>query len=479
MRYGITRKWITTNLFLLLLLVICAEAFFISSMYTSYYDGVRRAMDNRFYSISGSLKVTGIQQSDSAAAAQDRALLLRQMVEQFDAKDRFELMLLRTGGQVMATSSGLLPDKSVPEDYSIAAQSPYGRGEKIYFTDAGEKVMAVSYLVPYAADDIVAVRLLTSLTLVDKQLTELLLISLLVGAAVLLFSISSGLFFIKGIVQPLNEVEATARRIARGELGIRIDQQYDGEVGRLCDTINHMAQELQRTEQMKNEFISSVSHELRTPLTSIKGWMETLMHLPPGDKNYTKGMEIISKETDRLYDMVEELLDFARLQSGVKMEFRPLDLVAEVSDAVLMMQARMNQQGILLQYEEPQLPLPVFADANRLRQVFINILDNAVKYSCAGSTIFIDFLQDGESAFVEIKDQGRGIAPDDLENVKQKFFKARNSVRGSGIGLAVVDEIVKAMDGEVNIASTLGKGTTVTVRLPLLGAKGPVPENMV
>ena len=161
------------------------------------------------------------------------------------------------------------------------------------------------------------------------------------------------------------------------------------------------------------------------------------------------------------------------------MEFRPLDLVAEVSDAVLMMQARMNQQGILLQYEEPQLPLPVFADANRLRQVFINILDNAVKYSCAGSTIFIDFLQDGESAFVEIKDQGRGIAPDDLENVKQKFFKARNSVRGSGIGLAVVDEIVKAMDGEVNIASTLGKGTTVTVRLPLLGAKGPVPENMV
>ena len=115
-------------------------------------------------------------------------------------------------------------------------------------------------------------------------------------------------------MQPLNEVEATARRIARGELGIRIDQQYDGEVGRLCDTINHMAQELQRTEQMKNEFISSVSHELRTPLTSIKGWMETLMHLPPGDKNYTKGMEIISKETDRLYDMVEELLDFARLQ---------------------------------------------------------------------------------------------------------------------------------------------------------------------
>ena len=237
-----------------------------------------------------------------------------------------------------------------------------------------------------------------------------------------------------------------------------------------------MAQELQKNEQMKNEFISSVSHELRTPLTSIKGWMETLPHLSVKDENYAKGMQIISKETDRLYNMVEELLDFSRLQSGVKMEFQRVDLVAEVSDAALMMQARMKQQGVCLNYQEPQLPLPVMADPNRLRQVFINILDNAVKYSPNGGTISIDFLQDGESAFVEIKDQGRGIAPDDLENVKQKFFKAKNSVRGSGIGLAVVDEIVKAMNGDVDIASKLGKGTTVTVRLPLLGATGPVPK---
>ena len=476
MRYGITRKWITTNLLLLLLLLIGAEAIFISSMYTSYYDGVRRAMDNRFYSISGSLKVTGTQQKDAAAAAQDRSLLLRQMVEQFDAKDRFELMLLRQGGQILSTSSGRVPGIVVPEDYLLAMQSSHDRGEKIYTTTSGEKVMAVTYPVPYPADDIAAIRLVTSLTLVDKNLGELIVFSALVCVAILLFSVSSGVFFIKGIVQPLDTVEATARRIARGELDIRIEETYDGEVGKLCETINHMAQELQKNEQMKNEFISSVSHELRTPLTSIKGWMETLPHLSVKDENYAKGMQIISKETDRLYNMVEELLDFSRLQSGVKMEFQRVDLVAEVSDAALMMQARMKQQGVCLNYQEPQLPLPVMADPNRLRQVFINILDNAVKYSPNGGTISIDFLQDGESAFVEIKDQGRGIAPDDLENVKQKFFKAKNSVRGSGIGLAVVDEIVKAMNGDVDIASKLGKGTTVTVRLPLLGATGPVPK---
>lgn len=238
-----------------------------------------------------------------------------------------------------------------------------------------------------------------------------------------------------------------------------------------------MAEELGRSEQLKNEFISSVSHELRTPLTSIKGWMETLSRLPPDDAHYQKGMEIITSETQRLYDMVEELLDFSRMQNGVKLQCERLDLVAEVSDAALMIEARIAGQGLHLSYEEPELPLPVWADRNRLRQVFVNVLDNAVKYSPPDGTIFIDLLQDGESAFVEIRDQGRGITPEDLENVKQKFFKGKNSVRGSGIGLAVVDEIVRALDGEVNIASTVGVGTTVTIRLPMLGAAGPVPQS--
>ena len=269
--------------------------------------------------------------------------------------------------------------------------------------------------------------------------------------------------------------EATARRIARVELDIRIEASYDGEIGRLCETINDMARELRRTEQMKNEFISSVSHELRTPLTSIKGWIETLSHLSPEEEMYARGMDIITRETQRLYNMVEELLDFSRLQSGVKLNFQRLDLVAEVSDAALMMQARIQQQGLRLEYEEPQLPLPVLADPARLRQVCVNVLDNAVKYSTPGHAIYIDLLQDGESAFVEIRDEGRGIAPEDLENVRQKFYKGRNAVQGSGIGLAVVDEILRAMDGELSIASQLGVGTTVTVRLPMLGAAGPVP----
>ena len=219
---------------------------------------------------------------------------------------------------------------------------------------------------------------------------------------------------------------------------------------------------------MKNEFISSVSHELRTPLTSIKGWVETIGAIrDPGDENYRKGLEVIGAETDRLYAMVEELLDFSRLQNGISLDCQVLDLVAEATDAALFVEGRIRQEGLRLVYEEPPEPFPVWADPARLRQVFINVLDNAIKYSPPGGSVFLTLTRSASSVTVSVRDQGRGISPEDLEKVKVKFFKGKNSVRGSGIGLAVVDAIVTALGGTVDITSTLGQGTTVLITLPL------------
>jgi len=222
---------------------------------------------------------------------------------------------------------------------------------------------------------------------------------------------------------------------------------------------------------MKNEFISSVSHELRTPLTSIRGWVETLMTLDdPTDENYRKGLEIINNETGAAETtVVEELLDFSRLQNGrIRMEWPARwTLVAELTDAVLFCEARIRQEGLLLHYTEPEEMIPVYADPDRLRQVFINILDNAIKYSAPGGRITVKLWAGEYKAFVEIIDQGRGIPPEDLENVKTKFYKGSNSVRGSGIGLALVDSIMTALDGTLDIKSTLGRGTVVTLGLPL------------
>ena len=470
MRSGITNRWLRGSLFLTVLLVLLVESMFVYNFGRSYYNSVQQTMMRRFSSINGQLKMyTGDTAQKTAA---NRSVALRRMVEQFADKDKYEFMLLDGYGGVIASSSGTGADGIVvQDDFNKAQDAPDGVGVAIYRTASGETVMAVCSLVPYAAEDVAAMRLVTSLTLVQAQLKSVFIVSLIVVAAILGFTVASGLYFVRGIVVPLGQVERIAASIARGELDVRLPVTGDerDEVDRLRGTINQMAEGLEETEKMKNEFISSVSHELRTPLTSIRGWVETLMTLDdPTDENYRKGLEIINNETGRLNNMVEELLDFSRLQNGrIRMECRPLDLVAELTDAVLFCEARIRQEGLLLHYAEPEEMIPVYADPDRLRQVFINILDNAIKYSAPGGRITVKLWAGEYKAFVEIIDQGRGIPPEDLENVKTKFYKGSNSVRGSGIGLALVDSIMTALDGTMDIKSTLGRGTVVTLGLPL------------
>lgn len=470
MRSGITRRWLRGSLMLTVLLLILVEGMFLYSCTRNYYNSVQQTMYRRFSSVNGQLKMYTGDTAQKAAA--NRSVALRRMVEQFSDKDKYEFMLLDSYGGVIASSSGTDAEGILSSvDFERAQESADGMGMAIYRTASNEMVMAVCCLVPYAAEDVAAMRLVTSLTLIQNQLKSVVLISIVVMVVILGFTVASGLYFVRSIVVPLGQVERTAASIARGELDVRLPVTGDSrdEVDRLRGTINQMAEGLEETEKMKNEFISSVSHELRTPLTSIRGWVETLRTLDdPEDENYRKGLEIINNETARLYNMVEELLDFSRLQNGrLKMDCRLLDLVAELTDAVLFCEARIQREGLLLSYNEPEEMIPVYADPDRLRQVFINILDNAIKYSAPGGRITVKIWQGEYKAFIEIIDQGRGIPPEDLENVKTKFYKGSNSVRGSGIGLALVDSIMTALDGTLDLKSTLGRGTVVTLGLPL------------
>ena len=467
---GITRRWIRGSLLVTVLLLVVIEGMFLYSTTRSYYDGVQQSMYQRFSSISGQLKVYGGDTAHRTAA--NRSLALRRMVEQFSDKDKYEFMLLDGQGSVIASTSGTSAAGIISaRDFEEAQTSADGYGAAVYTTSTGELVMSVCCLVPYAAEEISAMRMVTSLSLVRQQLFNTVLLSLLVAGAALGFAVTSGLYFVRSIVVPLGQVERAAADIARGELDIRLpetDPPRD-ELDRLRGSINRMAQGLAETEKMKNEFISSVSHELRTPLTSIRGWVETLETLDdPQDANYRKGLDIIHSETGRLYNMVEELLDFSRLQNGgIHMECRPLDLVAELTDALLFCEPRIQQEGLELSYAEPEEMIPVYADPDRLRQVFINVLDNAIKYSAPGGRITVKLWAGEYKAFVEIIDQGRGIPPEDIGSVKSKFVKGSNAVRGSGIGLALVDSIMTALDGTLDLRSTLGRGTVVTLGLPL------------
>ena len=268
---------------------------------------------------------------------------------------------------------------------------------------------------------------------------------------------------------PINSIKDTADKIAQGEFNVRVEhnKKYDRELSELCDSINHMAQELGRSEELKNEFISSVSHELRTPLTAIKGWAETMSNTQDA-QTLEKGTEIILKETNRLYSMVENLLDFSRLQNAsLALSKEKLDLVAEVYESVIMFMPQAAAKNVTIEFEEPEMFLPVMADKSKIKQVMVNLLDNALKYSQENSVIEVNITQNkGENtATVEVKDYGKGIRPEEIGSVKQKFYKGKGAKRGSGIGLALVDEIIKLHGGTFDVESEYKKYTSMRFTL--------------
>ena len=437
------------------------------SVRSYYYNGARQFLMSR------SDSVTTLLESYSQDSSVDFSVQLRRLVEDYEYKAQSELMAIDGDKNVIITSSGFEPGTALEmPDYDMAYSSQNGVGEYIGYI-GNEKVMAITVMSRIISDDLFAMRFVVSLTRIDQQIWALVLFACLLGLAIILFVLYSSSYFINSIIIPIGEVGQTARQIAQGDLQVRLAVEKDDEIGELCASINNMAEELANSEKIKNDFISSVSHELRTPLTAIRGWGETLMGggADLDQDTLRKGMHVIMDETERLSSMVEELLDFSRMQSGrLALEEERLDAVAELSDAVLIFTERAKKENKSLIYEEPEFFAPVMGDRNRLRQVFVNILDNALKYSDSGDTITVlAKLEEGRFA-VTVSDTGCGISREDLPMVKTRFYKGHTTRRGSGIGLAVADELIRMHKGSLELESEKDVGTTVRITLPLAGA---------
>ena len=236
------------------------------------------------------------------------------------------------------------------------------------------------------------------------------------------------------------------------------------------DNINDMSLKIGQNEKMKSEFISSVSHELRTPLTAINGWGETILEDPIGDpEQLRRGIRIILNESRRLSTMVEELLEFSKMEDGrFTLRVEQVDLQAEFEDAIFTYRELFRQEGIELEYSaEDQMLPPISGDPERLKQVFCNVLDNAAKHGGAGKRIVVSMTREGKEQVIRVRDYGPGIPEAELPYVKQKFYKGTSKARGSGIGLAVCDEIVKLHGGTFEIGNAEGGGAVATIRLPM------------
>ena len=207
---------------------------------------------------------------------------------------------------------------------------------------------------------------------------------------------------------------------------------------------------------------------MRTPLTAINGWSETLLADEKMDPDTRQGMKIISREAKRLTEMVMELLDFTRMQDGrMTLNLEMTDIRAEFEDTVFMYGSRLAQDGIQLEYLDTDMDIPeISCDPQRLRQVFLNILDNAAKHGGEGKRIEASIGYENSIVVVQIRDFGPGIPEDEIPLVKKKFYKGSSKARGTGIGLAVCDEIVEMHGGELILDNAPGGGTLVTVKLP-------------
>lgn len=459
----ITKKWIARAFIVIVAALIIIELIAILVTRQGYYSSAQQQVYADAEIILSTLKNFSL---DTDANYTQHT---RELVENFSDKNLMELVLIDRNKRPVMSSSGFTPvyPGDMP-DLTQALNSKNLLGEST-LEIAGEKVYCVSVASPSQSGDILALRLMASLEPADNQILKLSLTYIGIGLAALIFMLLTNLWFLHSILTPIAEVQETARKIAEGDFDVRIDNKYNDEMGDLCDIVNYMADELAQSENVKNDFISSVSHELRTPLTAIRGWGETLNDENLDRDTREKGLKVITKETERLSSIVEDLLDFSKIQNGrftIKQE--KMDILAELEEAVMVFSQRASREGISISYNEPEMLPPILGDRNRVRQVFANILDNAIKYSEVGSQVSVTATEDNGYIVISVADHGCGIAADDLPKIKMKFYKANHTKRGSGIGLAVVDEIVSAHGGSFEIESELGFGTTVTVTFPTL-----------
>ncbi len=406
----------------------------------------------------------------------------KEYCEEFEAKDKIEIMVLDSKGEILVSTSGFeRKDLSMP-DYKRALQSETGSAVWMGKSSAGENILAGTYILEdFGQGSNGAVRYAVSLRLCNRQIRESVFMIIGVALFVLVFSATTGLFFVKSIIRPVRAVSAAARKIAAGDYKEQLSSTHSDEIGELCDSINYMQSELTAAENLKNDFISSVSHELRTPLTAIRGWAETAkMSVGEDTALVERGLDVVLSEADRLSGLVEELLDFSRMQNGrFTLNVRPFNVSEILSSAVDMYVELASKHDVEVLFTAAKGEIAVNGDPDRIKQVFINIIDNAVKYTTdKGQVLIEEILEDG-CVKITVKDTGVGIPAQDIDRVKEKFYKANNSVRGSGIGLAVADEIVKQHQGLLFLESTEGVGTTVTVVLPVYVAPEEETEKII
>ena len=467
---GLKGRWLLNSLSLVLLILAAVIIFVSVGVSQYYYTTIRNNLQGRVNTTAATFRNYWTSSYDQFYSSARRYVL------EYEFKDKLEIQFLNQYSRVILSTSGLTAD-SIPATGDVEKALTTLTSSSWIGEDplSGERVMSCTApLFTENGDMIGGLRVITSLRIAERQIHQIILLTIFAGLLFVALVILSNQYFIKTILEPVVRINEIVREITAGRYGMRLQKVYDDEIGQLCDNINYMSDEIARAERMKNDFISSLSHELRTPLTAIGGWSETLLAGGSEDPEaLSQGLEIIHKEAKRLTSMVEELMDYASIEGGrMTLEIEYFDLSLELYEAVYMYENLLEKEKMKLNYDEdPEDNYFVSGDRHRMKQVFLNVIDNAAKYGAEGGKINVSILRRRNQIRVKVRDYGPGIPEAELPFVKEKFYKGSSKQRGSGIGLAVTDEIVKLHGGTLEIRSVVGQGTIVVITVPAAAAK--------
>jgi len=463
---GLRERWIRSFVLIVLaafLLVILAFSLFIRS---NYYSTVQTGIETK------AKTATDFFSNYVAKSYKEFYDSAYRYTDSFEDSDKLELQFFDEAGRIMISTYGISVGSS-PSTPDISQAISTGRISSWIgrSPSTGERILSVSAPVKHLGDRVIGVmRYVTSLKVVDRQTIISILAVCALGAVIILFVAFINLVFIRAVIKPVSEITKMSKRIAQGSYGIQIKNEFPDEIGEMVDSINEMSLKIAQSEKVQTEFISSISHELRTPLTAITGWGETLIYNEHLDGETKKGIAIILKEARRLTKMVEELLEFTRMEDGrFTLNIEMIDIVAELEDSIFTYRELLHQDELELSYEPYTEEMPLIpGDPSRLKQVFLNLFDNAAKYGRDGKRIEVSIDLDNSFVYIKIRDFGPGIPEDELDHVKMKFYKGSNAKeRGSGIGLAVCDEIIRFHGGSLILENAEGGGLRVTIKLPV------------
>ena len=462
---GMKQRWLRGTMLVTLVVVVVAVTLFSIIIHNYYHATIRTGLEAK------ARTATDFFANYVARSYTEFYNAAFRYTETFREADRIELQFLDTDGYVLISTltitSGTSPN--TPDiDAAIDTQrisSWVGRRPA-----TGERIMAASAPMVFADGEVIGVmRYVSSLRLVDLQVFLNILAAIGIGLLVLLMVFFVNIVFIKSVITPVSEITKVSKRIAEGGYGVQIGNNYRDEIGDMVDSINEMSFKIAQTEKIQTEFISSISHELRTPLTAITGWGETLIYTEDLGEESKRGIAIMLKEARRLTKMVEELLEFTRMEDGrFTLSTEQIDIAAELEDAIFTFRELLHQDELEFVYDsEIDEGIMIPGDPNRLKQVFLNLFDNAAKYGREGKRIDVSIIEASDYVCIIIRDYGLGVLEDELENIRMKFYKGSNSKeRGSGIGLAVCDEIIKYHGGTMELANAPDGGFQVTILLP-------------